>query len=145
MDELETELYFTMFLAVVDLQSGAVEMAQAGHPHPIILRADGKIEQDGPGGLPVGLISGAEITPFQTNLEPGDRLIILSDGVTECPDASGEMLGEEGLSELVTSLAGQSVETMLEALVWQLGEFAGGSRFPDDVSGVLFEYRGHVN
>lgn len=142
MEEMETELYFTMFLAVVDLQTGRVEMAQAGHPHPVILRSDGSVCQDGPGGLPVGLIEGAKFDPFEAQLEPGDRLLVLSDGVTECPDTSGGMLGEDGLTDLLCSLSGQSVESLLEALIWRLSEYAGGESFPDDISGILFEYRG---
>ena len=51
-------------------------------------------------------------------------------------------LGEDGLIELLQSLAGQSVETMLEAMILQLSEFAGADQFPDDISGILFEFRG---
>lgn len=142
LEEMDTELYFTMLIAVVDLQTGRTQMAQAGHPHPVIVRADGVIEQAGPGGLPVGLIEGAEFVPFETELGVGDRLVILSDGVTECPDRHDAMLGEDGLADLLRSLAGQSVETMLDAMIWRLGEFAGADQFPDDISGILFEYRG---
>ena len=92
LDELKTDLYFTLLLADLDLRSGAVRMAQAGHPHPLIQRADGQIEQQGPGGLPVGLVEGATVEGFGITLAPGDRLLILSDGVTECLSPAGEML-----------------------------------------------------
>lgn len=142
MEEMETEHYFTMLLAVVDLQTGQVEMAQAGHPHPVILRRDGQIEQDGPGGLPVGLIEGAEFSQFEITLNPGDRLFILSDGVTECPDNSGGMLGEDGLVDLLKEMGNHEFGTALQTLLNQLDGFAGGAGFPDDVSGILFEYKG---
>lgn len=142
MDEMETEHYFTMLLADVDLETGRVVMAQAGHPHPLVQRADGSIEQDGPGGLPVGLIADAEFSQFEVSLQPGDRLFMLSDGVTECPDTGDGMLGEEGLETMVADLRSHDLETTLQALVQKLDKFSGGAGFPDDISGILFEYRG---
>jgi len=142
LDEMETEHYFTLLLADVELTTGRVRMAQAGHPHPAIQRRDGRIEQQGPGGFPVGLMSGISFTQFEAQLHPGDRILLLSDGVTECPGRNGEMLEETGLAALMTELANVSGPAFFEALLWKLGEFAGDDSFPDDVSGILFEYRG---
>lgn len=142
LDEMETEHYFTMLLADVDLKTGRVVLAQAGHPHPVVQRADGAIEQTGPGGLPVGLIPGATYEQFTIDLKVGDRLFLLSDGVIECPDTGTGMLGEEGLEEMLADLQGHELESTLQAMVWKLDEFSGGKGFPDDVSGILLEYRG---
>ena len=142
LDEMETEHYFTLLLADVNLETGHVRMAQAGHPHPAIQRKDGTIEQEGPGGFPVGLMSGISFTQFETHLRPGDRLLLLSDGVTECPDATGNMLEEEGVETMMRDLADVSGPAFFESLLWKLGEFAGDRTFPDDVSGILFEYHG---
>ncbi|CUH51492.1 PP2C family protein-serine/threonine phosphatase [Shimia marina] len=141
LDEMETEHYFTMLLADVNLQTGEVILCQAGHPHPVVQRADGTIEQDGPGGLPVGLIPGGEFAQFTLKLNPGDRLFLLSDGVTECPDMGTGMLGETGLETLLKGLYQHDLESTLQAMVWKLDEFSGGKGFPDDVSGILMEYK----
>ena len=142
LDEMETEHYFTLLLADVNLSTGHVRMAQAGHPHPAVQRADGRIEQDGPGGFPVGLMSGISFTQFEAQLEPGDRILLLSDGVTECPNPDGDMLQESGLSDMMRELSDVTGPPFFEALLWRLTEFAGESTFPDDVSGILFEYHG---
>lgn len=142
LEEMETEHYFTLLLADVNLETGHVRMAQAGHPHPAIQRADGRIEQSGPGGFPVGLMSGIEFTQFEAQLQAGDRLLLLSDGVTECPAEDGKMLEEEGLAEFMADLAEVQGSAFFETLMWKLSEFAGGKPFPDDVSGILFEYIG---
>ncbi|MGR3634570.1 MAG: PP2C family protein-serine/threonine phosphatase [Shimia sp.] len=142
LDEMETEHYFTMLLADVDLETGKIVMAQAGHPHPLIQRADGTTEQDGPGGLPVGLIPEAEFSQFELQMRPGDRLFMMSDGVTECPDTENGMLGEDGFEKMVDGLKDHPLDETLQAIVWQLDSFSGGQGFPDDISGILFEYRG---
>ncbi len=142
LDEMETEHYFTLLLAFVELKSGRMVLSQAGHPHPAVQRADKSVEQVGPGGVPVGLLPQARFDQFELTLNSGDRILILSDGVTECPGPDGQMLGEEGLADLMGELAQISGPAFLEALVWRLTEFNGATDFPDDVSAILFEFQG---
>ena len=142
LSELETEHYFTMVLADVDLSTGRVVMTQAGHPRPIVQNSAGDLTSVGQGGLPVGLIETAEYSQFELTLARGDRLLILSDGVSECYNPEGAMLGEERLDALLRELSDVGGEAFFEALLWKLGEFAGHSRFSDDISGILLEYTG---
>ena len=142
LEEMETEHYFTLLLADVDLSSGRVRMAQAGHPHPLVQRRDGSITQSGPGGLPVGLIAGARYDGFETQLAPGDRLLIFSDGVVECPSDSGALLGEDGLEAMMRDMADINGPVLLETLIWKLSHFADDGDFPDDVSAILLEFHG---
>ena len=73
---------------------------------------------------------------------PGDRLFLVSDGVTECPNPGGEELGSDGLIKMLAISAGLHSQDLLEALLWDLNAFAGGGVFPDDVSGLIFDYLG---
>lgn len=139
--EIETEHYFTMLLADVELSTGRVTMAQAGHPSPAILRRDGHVEFVGTGGLPVGLIDGAEYQQFEVMLAPGDRLLIHSDGIGECPDQEGRQLGEAGLAEMISGLRRCHGLAFLETLVWSLADFADTDSFQDDVSAALLEFK----
>ncbi|NHX28342.1 serine/threonine-protein phosphatase, partial [Escherichia coli] len=83
------EEYFTMAYGIADLATGLIRLVQAGHPHPMVQRADGRIEFVGDGGVPVGLIPGAGYESFEIRLGPGDRLLLYSDGFTEA-EADGE-------------------------------------------------------
>tara|TARA_R110002033_G_scaffold45927_3_gene90152 strand:- start:10581 stop:11867 length:1287 start_codon:yes stop_codon:yes gene_type:complete len=141
LNEMDTEHYFTMLLADVDLSTGKVALAQAGHPHPVVQRRSGQIETVGPGGFPVGLVHDAQFSQFDVQLHRGDRLLLCSDGVTECPNVDAELLDEAGLETIMADLHGIKGPAFFEALVWKLSEFAGNQDFPDDVSGVLFEYQ----
>ena len=140
--EMETEHYFTMILALVDLTTGHITISQAGHPHPAIQRANGEITQEGLGGFPVGLLGDVSFDTYEVVLAPGDRIALLSDGVTECPHPSGGMLGEEGLAALMAQLANSKGTAFLEALAWQLTDYSESADLADDVSGILFEFHG---
>ncbi|MEX5727989.1 sigma-B regulation protein RsbU (phosphoserine phosphatase) [Rhodovulum iodosum] len=141
LQEIESDTYLTLLLAVVDLGSGAVAFVQAGHPHPAIHRADGRVEMIGAGGLPVGLIEGASFEDAQAQLAPGDRLLIVSDGVTECADASGRQLSEDGLARLMDQAGRSGGPAYLDTMLEGLRDHAEGADLSDDVSAVLFEYR----
>jgi len=139
--ELQTDRYFTMALGFLDLATGDVRFVQAGHPNPIILRADGSVEELGDGGMPIGLLADVQFPEWRAKMNKGDRLLLYSDGLTECPSANGvDMLDEEGLVEMVAALKDHHGEAFLEALRAALEEFAGTQDFPDDVSALLLEY-----
>ncbi len=140
--EIETEHYFTLLLADVDLASGRITMVQAGHPSPAILRRGGGVEFVGTGGLPVGLIEGAEYQQFDITLAPGDRLLIHSDGIGECTDRQDCQLGDQGLAEMVSGLRQSHGLAFLESLVWSLSDFAETDTFEDDVSAALLDFKG---
>ena len=138
--EIETDRYFTMVLADVDFASGHVTMAQAGHPNPAILRGDGRVEYVSSFGMPIGLISGAEFSCFEVSLGLDDRLLLHSDGLTECPiDSEGTLLEEEGLSDLLRKASVLNGEKFMQELHLRLSEASGLDEFPDDLSAVLIE------
>ncbi len=141
-EQMETEQYFTMAIADCDLRKGRIRFTQAGHPLPMIQRATGQIEFVGGNSMPIGLLDAPLFSTSEVELNPGDRLLMFSDGVSECPSPSGEQLEEEGLARIAGELGDLTGEKYLEALVWRLSEFAGEERFPDDVSATLLEFRG---
>jgi sigma-B regulation protein RsbU (phosphoserine phosphatase) len=141
LDEIETESYFTLIYADVDLVSGKVGLVQAGHPHPAILRANGEVERLGNGGFPVGLIEGAQYHTFTAQLYAGDRLFMVSDGVTEAVNAQGVFLDDDGFADIIKTKQHLRGPGLLEALQWELANYNDGD-LADDVSAVVFEFNG---
>ncbi|MEM8554413.1 MAG: SpoIIE family protein phosphatase [Pseudomonadota bacterium] len=142
--DIDTEHYFTICLAILDLKTGMVEMTQAGHPHPVVRRANGDMEFLGDGDLPVGLMPNVTYNSVTFQLHPGDRFLMFSDGVTECPAGpeASEMLEEEGLEKLLKRNEDLGGPALLEAMVWDLTQYYGSEDLPDDVSAVLLDYKG---
>ena len=141
-EDMQVDQYFTMAYAEIDLINGQVQLVQAGHPHPVLMRKGGSMQALGNGGLPIGLIPGATYESVSTVLLPGDRLFLVSDGVTECPDPLGRELGTDGLFALLAQSAHMPSPALLEALMWDLANYFVGNDFPDDVSGLMFDYLG---
>lgn len=139
LEEIQAEQYFTMAFAILDRQSGCLSLVQAGHPHPMLIRPSGEVVRLGLGGLPIGLISGAKYDRQDVAFRPGDRLVLVSDGFTECPLPGGGDFGEEGLTQSLQASAHLSGGELLEALVWDLSRQAGGDTFPDDLSGLVLD------
>ncbi len=142
LEEMQVDQYFTLAYAEIDLNTGHTLMVQAGHPFPVLLSPSGQTRILGDGGMPIGLIDGAEYGLTEFWLQPGDRLVILSDGVSECPDPKEVELGTEGVQRLLAKNAELSSPELLEALIWDLVNYAGRDEFPDDVSGLIFDYTG---
>lgn len=134
-----TDVYLTMVYARLDFETHRLRLVQAGHPHPFLQRADGRIERVGRGGLPVGVLEGARFDEIEVTLTPGDRLLIVSDGITDASGCRGELLGEDGLRAIMQLNAPLTGHALLESMCWSVAAFASGER-ADDLSAVLIEH-----
>lgn len=138
------EEYFTMVYATIDLRNGHMRMVQAGHPNPLLIRQNGNHEFIGRGGVPIGLLPDLHWEQSDHWLQPGDRIMIYSDGFSECELSKGVMLEEDGLLDLVNDCqTDQSGQEFLADLFWNLTQIMEPSRgLTDDVSATLLEYNG---
>jgi len=140
LDAGETELYFTMAYADINLATGQVKMVQAGHSHPIVCTQNQQVTLLGNGGLPIGLLPNVEFENVSFQLKSGDRLLLYSDGLSECQNDVGELLDDLGLAQIFSRCDKLYGEELLADLLWHVTEYAQGDQFDDDVSAVLFEY-----
>lgn len=137
------EEYFTLAYGTADLRTGLVRLVQAGHPHPMLLRQTGEVEFIGGGGVPVGLLPDVRFEQMEFRMQPGDRLLLYSDGLTECQVDQGEMLEEAGLVDMLQSSTHIAGREMLDDVFWRLTErMTPETGMSDDVSALLFEYQG---
>jgi sigma-B regulation protein RsbU (phosphoserine phosphatase) len=134
------ERYATLFYGVLD-QQGRLEYINAGHVPPIIRHRSGKLDALGSGNFPVGMFEEAEYISASVVLEPGDSMIIYTDGVSEASNLRGELFGEERLCQALERCAGDSVEELATAIYAGVREFTGGASQNDDITLVVVQYR----
>ena len=128
------EAYFTMILGITDVRTGHTALTQAGHPHPIRVPNQGGLETIGNGGFPVGLLESAEYPRYEFTLNPGDRLYLYSDGITECRDAQENEFSQKRLMNLLEQTRSQDLESVMRRTAGELYRFRGGDAFSDDIS-----------
>lgn len=141
LQEPDVDKYLTMSLVEVDLLNRRAMVSQAGHPSTAVQRATGEIEFIDAPGLPIGLIADADYTSFALEFAPGDRCLLYSDGLTECPNSAGILWDEAGLSDSLRRHASLSGEALLDRVRGDLQDFAGFNDFPDDLSAALLEFK----
>jgi serine phosphatase RsbU (regulator of sigma subunit) len=123
--------YATLFLAVYDDASRELEYANCGHNPPLLFRAKGGVERLGATASVIGFSVDWQCETRIIRLEPGDLLVIYTDGVTEANDASANEFGEERLAEVVRQNAGATACELLTAIQEAVQKFSYGEQFDD--------------
>lgn len=139
--DVDSDQYLTMALGKLCLKTGTCTLCQAGHPFPAIQREEGSVEFIEIDGTPIGLIDNPEFSTTSATLSVGDRLMLYSDGMTECSDLNGHLLEEAGLELILRRHRKLRGEEFVTALITELGDFGATQDFADDVSAVLIERR----
>ncbi|WP_405834066.1 PP2C family protein-serine/threonine phosphatase [Streptomyces sp. NBC_01176] len=131
--------YCTAVFGIIepDLATGqaAVRLASGGHPSALVLRADGTADfLPTPGGLLVGILPSARFTTATTTLDPGDTLVLYTDGLTEARTGEDRttLYGDEALRAFAVGHAGKPAHVVIQALAGLLDDF--GDRLDDDTA-----------
>ena len=130
--DTETGQFLTCVYALLDLRSGRLDYASAGHPDPILFPAGGPPFQLRGTGLPIGL---GEIYEQQTvNLAAGDEVWLYSDGVTEAAAPDGTLFGVDRLTSALAAIRSEDQPAAIDLLLQSLVKWSGRETFRDDVS-----------
>lgn len=127
-------MFVTVFCGVLDLGTGELAGASAGHEAPLVIRADGSCESwMVPNGPPLGLAAEIDLPVSQRVLAPGETLLLYTDGVTDAADPAGRLLTGTGFLDLVRRLAPASSDPAGDLLA-QVQAFASGAEQTDDIT-----------
>lgn len=137
-DTLDNE-FATLFYGVLDPETKKLTYCNAGHEPPLLLRA-GEIHRLDIGGLIVGVDAQQEYEKAALNLEPGDMLLIYSDGLSEAKNFNNEQFGRARIIEAMHQAAElPTAKAALKHILWQMRCFTGLARNLDDTTTVLLK------
>ncbi len=121
-------------------RGGRLRWANAGHPAPLLVHRDGSVRELNATGMPVGLLEEAEYTAEDAVLQPGDKLVIYSDGMSEAQNEEGRFFGAAQIWRLVSRNAARGAQEIHALLREAVDEFTGGAVASDDITLVVLEY-----
>jgi phosphoserine phosphatase RsbU/P len=133
--------YTTAFLGELDPGTRRLTYINAGHNYPVLCRASGGIERLETGGLPLGIGAGARYASGNAALNPGDLLVVFTDGVVEAVNDRGEEFGEGRLLQLLSTRAPGSAPDQLKRLMSAVEGFVGPAPQHDDITCLILHVK----
>ncbi len=138
-DNTPANRYVTLFYSELDPRSQQLTYINAGHNPALLVRASGDVTRLDIGGFPVGITQFGDYREGWVELEPGDVLVIYSDGVTESLDESGEEFGEARLIEIAQKNRGRTAAGLRDRIDEALTRFVGKASSVDDLTLVILK------
>lgn len=135
------EKYATLVLVTLE-RHGRIVWVNAGHCRPLLWRRSAEVfELDG-AGMPVGMLEEARWDAYQQHLEPGDVLLLFTDGCSEAQNPSGEMFGTRRIGQCLAAYAPLGAEAVTQGLKAAVEAFEQNRMRNDDLTVLVLEYRG---
>ena len=144
-DNNTADMFVTVWLGILEISTGKLTTANAGHEYPAIRKADGKfVLHKDKHGFVIGGIPSVRYKEFTLQMEPGDKIFVYTDGVPEATAASGEMFGLERMTDALNTCADGSPDEILRTVKSAVDEFVGDAEPFDDMTMMCLEYKGVV-
>jgi sigma-B regulation protein RsbU (phosphoserine phosphatase) len=134
--------YATLFWAEYNAQTAVLTYVNAGHPSPILIGSTGEIERLNSAGVPIGMFANARYTASKLQMQPGSRLVIFTDGLTDAQNAAEEEFGDERLIDCCRRVpAGFDANGVADRVMQAVAEWSGGTEQFDDTTVVVIDWQ----
>lgn len=134
------EKYATVVYCTLN-RAGELCWSNAGHPQPVVVHADGRLERLESTGMPIGMLDIAMYEVKTIQLQPGDKLVLFSDGLSEATNARGEFFEKRALQEFLCAHAGIGCAELHAQLSEAAEDFSEGTEQQDDITMLVVEYQ----
>ena len=137
------DMFVTVWIGILDVTTGKLTAANAGHEYPALKHGDGSFELvKDKHGLVVGVMEGVPYTEYEIQLEPGDKLFVYTDGVPEATNAEEELFGTDRMIEALSTANDEAPKKVLETVKSAVDEFVGEADQFDDITMLCLQYKG---
>ena len=137
------ELFVTVWLGIIDLRSGLMTAANAGHEYPMIAGPDGEYSLfKDKHGFVIGGMSGMKYTEYELQMEPGSRLFVYTDGVVESTNLSSDLFGTERTLKVLNKAKNRTPQGVIKTVDDAIATFVGTADQFDDITMLSFQYFG---
>ena len=133
-ESIERNQFVTAFYGILDGPNRTLSFSNAGHNPPLLLEASGKHRFNERGGLPLGMFRDTRYHEYYLSFQPGDVLVLYTDGATEARNPNGEEFGRERLAEAVKASSGLSARDLVASLQREVLDWTDGVGAGDDVT-----------
>ena len=142
-DNNQAEMFVTVWLGILEISTGKLTAANAGHEYPAIRKNGGSFAlYKDKHGFVIGGMEGIRYTEYVLQMDPGDKLFIYTDGVPEATDAGREMFGVDRMTKALNSCAEGSPHDILLGVRRAVDDFVGDAEQFDDLTMMCLEYKG---
>jgi sigma-B regulation protein RsbU (phosphoserine phosphatase) len=138
----DVNMFVTVFCGILDIATGEVAFANAGHNYPLVMKPDDVTWLKTVNGPALGVLEGAAYRLESLTLGRGETLFLYTDGVTEAMNAGEELFGDERLLQCLRSFPGTSPREVTETVIETVRNFAAGAPQSDDITVMALEYTG---
>ena len=137
----DAEMFVTVWIGILDLKSGRMQCANAGHEYPVLMRSGGDYELlKDKHGLVLAVMEDIPQSSYEITLNPGDRLFVYTDGVPEAINEKAEAYGTDRLTDRLNRLKNVPQERVLEGVLQDIRNFAGTAEQFDDITMLGLTY-----
>ena len=138
----QTEMFVTVWFGILEISTGKITCANAGHEYPVIKRADGDFElYKDKHGFVIGGMEGTRYKEYTLELKRGDKLFVYTDGVPEATDADNKMFGTDRMISALNAVKDASVKEILAGVRFEVSAFVKEAEQFDDLTMLCIEYK----